>query len=202
MYSKSKSIVKLSSPKKGSGSGFFVTRKGYNYIMTNRHVCLINGGSSMEASYNGKKFLSDVLVYSKYTDLCLMTAPSNVKPLSLARSAKLKEQAFILGHPLGLPKTLEKGRLISNEIIELVISCDLPYDEKVKLPALYQMLFGVKEMCLKKFQSQRINAFTYPGNSGSPVLDVYGRVTGVVFAGSNNAPNAGYLIPLDIARSK
>lgn len=201
LFSKNKSIVKVYFPEKGSGTGFVIKRGKYKYILTNRHVCRINGGKDMLIADNkGKSYVSKVLVFSKHYDLCIMSAPQKLKALSFANNSRYLEDSYVLGHPLGLPISLEKGKMQERSVIELAISCDLLHDKKIKLPTIYQIIYGKSVICLKSFDAIRTNAVIHPGNSGSPILDIFGRVQAVAFAGSSRAQNVGYVIPLDIVK--
>jgi S1-C subfamily serine protease len=158
----------------------------------------MNKGGDLSALDNkGGDTIVKVLVYSKRYDLCLMTSRQDLPALKLAKSYELYDNAHVLGHPLGLSLTHTKGRLTSKEIIKLPISCKEFYDEKIKLNVMYKILFGIEYICLKYHNSVRIHAPIYPGNSGSPVLNVWGNINGVVFAGSNDAEFASYIVPLE-----
>ncbi len=54
-------------------------------------------------------------------------------------------------------------------------------------------------ICLRQLKSILTTLGIYPGNSGSPVVNKYGNLVGVVFAG-NNQTNYGYVIPLKQVR--
>ena len=49
-----------------------------------------------------------------------------------------------------------------------------------------------------KVRYLRSTAITYPGNSGSPVINMFGNVVGILFAGSNlNYINVNCVVPLE-----
>ena len=201
VFNKYDSIVKVSFPKKGSGTGFIVKRGKYKYVLTNRHVCLINGGKDMVVTdYKGNDYVSKVLVASKHYDLCIMSAPQKLPALGFANNSSYGDTSYVLGHPLGLPISLEKGKIQERTVIELAISCKLKHDKKVSLPPIYKIIYGIGELCIKNFDAIRTNAIIHPGNSGSPILNIFGRIQGVAFAGSTRAENVGYIIPLDIVK--
>jgi len=201
IHSHDNSVVKLVNPKGGSGSGFVIKLKGKKFILTNKHVCMMNKGGDLSALDNkGGDTIVRVLVASRNYDLCLMTSRQDLPALKLARSYDLFDNAYVIGHPLGLPITMTKGRLTSKEIIQLPVSCKEKYDRKIKVPPLYRIILGISELCIKNHNSVRIHAPIYPGNSGSPVLNIWGNVSGVVFAGSTKAEFASYIIPLEDVR--
>jgi V8-like Glu-specific endopeptidase len=50
--------------------------------------------------------------------------------------------------------------------------------------------------CFRSYQSYATTATTYPGNSGSPVVNKYGNIIGVLFAGSSKEEKDNYLVPV------
>jgi len=196
LISKSKSVVKLTSTTGSSGTGFVIRHKLKKYILTNRHVCTMHP-KFLTASIGNKVFTTRIIKYSETDDLCLMTAPQNLPYLGI-RGLNLRgmSKAYTIGHPLGLPLTFEKGLVTSEEVIRIRVSCKRSHDLSYKPRDLMSQLFGIKKVCIKVYDAVRVNSFTYPGNSGSPVLDWKGHVQGVIFAGSTRAANAGYMVPL------
>ena len=199
LHNKKLSVVKLVSPYGGSGTGFVIERNDTKFILTNRHVCLMNKGNALSAlDQKGGDTIVRVLVWSRNYDLCLMTSRQDLPALKLAKSYNLFEKAYPIGHPLGLPLTLANGRLISKEKIELMIDCKLPHDREIEITNPFaRIIYGIDKICTKMFNSVRTDAPIYPGNSGSPVLNFFGNVNGVVFAGSTRAEHASYLVPLE-----
>lgn len=198
LHSHKESVVRLVSPKGGSGTGFVIKVKNKKYILTNKHVCMMNKGGDLSAlDQRGGDRIVKVLVASKHYDLCLMTSRQDLPNLKFARSYEIFDNAAVLGHPLGLPITLEKGRLVSREVIQLRVSCNEKYDERKEVKGFLRLILGIDAICIKNFNSIRSNAAIYKGNSGSPMLNIWGNVNGVVFAGSTEADHVGYLVPLE-----
>jgi S1-C subfamily serine protease len=50
-------------------------------------------------------------------------------------------------------------------------------------------------VCVQDIVSIETNIVIFGGSSGSPVVDFFGRLVGVVFAGDNRT-NYGYLVPI------
>ena len=57
------------------------------------------------------------------------------------------------------------------------------------------MLFFTMELCFQKFDAVHTSIVGYPGNSGSPVFNAQGEVTGVIFIGDSSTNYLGY-VPL------
>ena len=94
--------------------------------------------------------------------------------LKLASSADLSEDVWLIGHPQGWSKRVRTGYIVSKG---LEVMPWLPNSNAVP----YYI----------------ISAITYPGNSGSPVVNYWGNVIGVLFAGERNFHTFGLIVPLD-----
>ena len=90
----------------------------------------------------------------------------------------------VVGHPRGAPLTVYLGDFITYQNIavqthpEGADSCSS---------------MGIFVVCIKYYNSGYITALSHPGNSGSPVLNIWGKLVGVVFAvGSSHMT---YMVP-------
>jgi V8-like Glu-specific endopeptidase len=54
--------------------------------------------------------------------------------------------------------------------------------------------------CIEIFVSSAISSPIYGGNSGSPVVNKWGNVIGVVFAGNRTQVNDAYMVPLSYVK--
>ena len=61
---------------------------------------------------------------------------------------------------------------------------------------MQQAIYGIEFACIRKYRSYSTTAVAYPGNSGSPVVNRYGNVIGVLFAGSSQQERDNYVVPL------
>lgn len=203
-------VVEVSYPGKGGGTGFHVKAKsGKVYVVTNAHVCLVSDGNDYvylkevgSKTYVKKKIIKRM----KDHDLCAIEAIENKSGLGVANKVYVGEIVALLGHPALRPLTLSMGEIIGKRNIELIFGLNLPKDYcigktlQVKnlqngLLKLTLMMYGGKTVCVANLTSTMLNAIAYKGNSGSPVVDIFGRVVGVLFAGSSQ-PTDSYLVPL------
>jgi S1-C subfamily serine protease len=143
-----------SSEVKSSGTGFIITRDGY--ILTCQHV--IDGASKIKVAAGNDLYPARVISKDKNNDLALLKITGDFTPLAFApeRSAKLGQETFTLGFPnpelQGVSPKLTKGGISS--------------------------LTGVQD----DVRLYQISVPVQPGNSGGPLLDNNGNVTGVIVA--------------------
>lgn len=165
---------------KWSGTGFFLSSKGY--IITNQHV--IDGAKSIKVtSINGNHnstYNARVEVSDKQNDLAIIkitdyfTAPTVPYSFKFSQSS-IGENCWVLGYPL--TQTMGEDIKLTNGII----SSKSGFDGNI---AQYQ-----------------ISAPVQPGNSGGPVFDDNGNLIGVVQAKHGLAENAGYAVKASYVRN-
>lgn len=153
----------------GFATGFNIqTPSGRTFILTNKHVCDRLGILHMLMVRDSKNqvFLRKIIKISKSTtDLCLVKGLPGHSGLKMGSKPHIGDKASIVGHPHGLPTTLQEGEIVGTD--------NIPFD-----PPIFSYLS---------------NIITYLGNSGSPVINFWGNVIGVVYA-INPADNKGFLI--------
>jgi serine protease Do len=152
-------------------TGFHVTYFGVTYIMTNRHVCESN-----------RKLYGDIIVFGDDVekiiaidpvhDLCIVSSSRQIGLLLAKETSMPLDKIYLVGYPRGIGKVIREGRIIKEK-------------------PLFAMWMGFKWVT-----STQISAPAYRGNSGSPVLNELGEVTGVLFAGSPAYPLEPYIVPL------
>ena len=181
---------------KGTGSGSHVTFKNKTVILTNKHVCeLADSSGFIEVERVDKiRVKRKVIKRDEKHDLCIIEGIKGVKGISIAKDAEIGETFYTLGHPRGDKLTVADGEYIGEEIIQLAspVVNGLCNGRLEKV----QVWFFEIELCVQDFESVQFSTPTYPGNSGSPIVNKYGNLVAVVFAGNPQIENMGFGVPL------
>ena len=153
--------------KSGSGSAFFINKKGY--IITNSHV--IEGCSRDISVRHGRKAGSANLIV-KDANLDLAVLSTNLIPVQFIKLSKNSgeklDRIVVAGYPLG-----EK------------ISDELKFTSGI-VSATKGWKDNINEI--------QIDAALNPGNSGGPVVNDAGNLVGVSVAGLPNRQNLNFAI--------
>lgn len=184
------------------GTGFLVRAKsGEAVVVTNAHVCEVQSYGKVAARWdNGKYTILDVLEVDPKHDLCVLSKlPGNLEPLEIAlNEAQTYQGIFVIGHPLLFPNTFVEGHV--RERVNLFLGDRMVEEkEQCEIDENYEIVKGLLNeyiICGHYFDAIGISAEIYPGNSGSPVFNQFGKVVGVVFAGEGRS-NTGFYIPLE-----
>lgn len=151
------------------------------YTLTNAHVCNIYiqygwkpheiVGKYLEVGGRVKR----ILAVDKKHDLCLLQPIANSKYLEIAsEDVDIHDEVRVIGHPRGLPQTIRKGRVINKGITLF------PWISRVlHVPYLHLAIIA------------------YPGNSGSPILNMNNELVGVLFAGQIGMHTETFVVPLE-----
>lgn len=160
------------------GSGFFIDKRGY--LITNCHVI----EKHVDPKYQGFskvyiKMADDpdtripckVIGWDSSLDLALLKAevnPPYVFNLGSSDNIEIGQKIYAIGSPVGLEKTITSG----------IVSA---FDRKI---------FSVASV-------MQIDAAINSGNSGGPLIDEYGNVQAIVFAGILDFQGLNFAIPIE-----
>jgi S1-C subfamily serine protease len=185
-------------------TGFMVRGKsGKIYTMTNNHVCHLETMGMILGTYQGDDYVLKVLKRYPGNDLCVLSAPNTAtKGLKVAKEYTLGQTVYSIGHPQLEPLSISIGELSDTIVVRIVSEmngkpedCSGPtYEYRTDIDELGKMM-GVSSVCVRSMTANTSSLIILPGNSGSPVLDIWGSVVGVVFA-ANEAGTRSYVIPL------
>lgn len=198
-------------PRSGGGTGFAIKApSGESYILTNDHVCSVSSDKQTVLVQNeaGLSMRRRILARADFTDLCLIEGVPGVEGLSIGSAPMIGQIVAAVGHPLLMPITLSRGEIITHEDImieEGPISfigedgkehqvpvqeggitpeqCSLPKHRQINTFITFFIFQIPVKLCVIVTEgAYRTNMPIQPGNSGSPIVDFWGNVVGVVFA--------------------
>lgn len=174
-------VVKLVNGYGAGGTGFYVnTPSGETYILTNKHVCAVTGDKIAIVKEDKSYIMRNIIDRSNDHDLCLVEAPEDIDGLDISsENVEIGDTIAIIGHPHLTPLAVARGTYNgeTTELLQFMAMLDLPTIATVGWT----------------------DAAAYPGNSGSPVVDFYGNVVGVLFAGQ--AAHVNMIVPLSAINS-
>lgn len=186
--------------KKGGGTGFFVnTPSGNTFILTNNHVCgLANDAGTVLID---GEYYAHVVSNSPDHDLCLISNPLNNEGVDVDVTSRDGQNIYVIGHPLLEPLSIVKGQISGTITAKILLGYNLPCDGKNETkiladPDSLAAAFGITSACVRSYEAQATTCNILPGNSGSPVVNEDGKVVGVAFAGREDGPGRGYIVPL------
>jgi S1-C subfamily serine protease len=152
------------------GSGFLVAP---NRVMSNAHV--VAGSDSVTVETNGQSYDATVVSYDPQEDISILAVPNLSAPaLTFADApARTGSDALVLGYPGGGSFAATPARI--REIIEL------------NGPDIYRTSTITREV-------YTIRGTVRQGNSGGPMIDLNGRVLGVVFGAAVDDAETGFVL--------
>lgn len=200
------------------GSGFHVqAESGETYILTNGHICLLADKNDMLEVHKGTDIVRKRKVVHRYKnhDLCLVEGLPGVSGITIADEPLSGDFVGLIGHPGLRPLSLSRGEIIGKDKITLLFGMNMPEShcigkyfsfeklanqasttEEEKAALFYMFLNASYSMCIaENIEAVMMNGISYGGNSGSPVVNFYGHLVGVLFAGGQQ-PTDSYVVPL------
>jgi serine protease Do len=161
----------------GSASGFIFDESGY--ILTNNHV--VNGADDIDVTLSdGREFKATVVGQDPNTDIAVIKIDGEHLPtVSFGDSDDLMVGDWAVGNPLELKGTVTVGVISAMGRVDLMIQGGAP---------LYQDFI-------------QTDASINFGNSGGPLVNIYGEVIGVNTAINASANGIGFAIPINLADS-
>ncbi|GAA2037720.1 MarP family serine protease [Pseudokineococcus marinus] len=155
------------------GSGFVVAP---GRVVTNAHVVAGVTAPAVQVGGQGPRLPAEVVLYDPERDLAVLSVDELAAPaLPLGEELAPGDAAAVLGFPLDGPYDAEAARV------------------RQVVTALGEDVYGQPGVTREVYS---LRADVQPGNSGGPLVDLDGRVVGVVFARSVDDPSTGYALTL------
>ncbi len=177
---------------RGVGSGFVVSLKGHDYILTNAHVVSENGAraSTISVMFKGpgsqtRSFKGTIRGIDTQSDVAVVTVDAagltmNPLPMGDSDTVQVGEPVVAIGNPLALEFTLTSG-------IVSAIHRDLSPQSGTNI-----------------FNGIQTDAAINPGNSGGPLIDANGNVIGInesIESTTGGNQGLGFAVPIDTAKN-
>jgi S1-C subfamily serine protease len=160
-----------------AGSGWVA---GRGIVVTNAHVVAGADNTQVEPNGSGSRFDATAIAFDPRNDVAVLRVPSLDRPaLQFSREVKPTEPGAVLGFPQNGPFKILPARIARTASV------------------LANDAYG------RRLVRRRVTGFradVQPGNSGGPIVDVAGRVSGTVFSKVLLGPDGGYAVPNDIVR--
>jgi S1-C subfamily serine protease len=162
-----------------SGSGWVA---GLGIVVTNAHVVAGQDDTVVQRRGGGGRLSATAIAFDSRNDVAVLRVAGLGAPaLQFSREVNVSEPGAVEGYPLSGPFAIRPARVGRTRVV------------------LSQNAYGRGPV------RRRITAFrglVQPGNSGGPIVDVAGRVSGTVFAQSiGGGPRGGYAVPNSVVRT-
>jgi S1-C subfamily serine protease len=181
---------------RAGGTGFAIkTPSGDVLTLTNAHVCGLADDKGIIYAKTDKTRSIPLKVIELYdkADLCLVSKMPGMTGLKVASSVSIGEELGLVGHPKLLPLTLTRGQLLGYGMVAVLVDTQ-PCKEDTGMYKTVMSIFG--PVCVEISRSAFTSITSFGGSSGSPTVNIFGNVVGVLYAGDNTS-NWGILVPLE-----
>jgi S1-C subfamily serine protease len=171
----SSDVVKVSSLGCGgivTGSGFPV---GNGYVVTNAHVVSGTTSHSIQKP-DGTTLRAIVVFFDPERDVAVLSVPGYAAAGLAFGSAQRGTQGAVIGYPGG------QGEKVVPAVVDGAVMAEGR--------DIYNQNLVTRQIFV-------LQASVHPGNSGGPLIDLQGRVLGMVFATSASDPNQAYALTDD-----
>lgn len=149
-------------------------------VVTNAHVVAGSNDTTIVPNGSGDRLDATAIAFDRRNDVAVLRVPSLDRPaLRFAREVVPTEPGAALGFPRNGPYSIVPARIARTAS---VLANDAYGRRRVR-----RKVVGFR-------------ADVQPGNSGGPIVDVAGRVSGTVFSKVLTGPDGGYAVPNDIVR--
>ena len=182
----------------GTGSGSHVELpNGKVVILTNKHICQMQGPLKVKSVSKPLAIERKIIKISDKHDLCVMEAIPGEEGIEIGDKPEFGDELYTLGHPRGDALNVSNGEYFDN--IEIEMGEDVQENGTCIEGEIKRVegWLGMQEYCSYYRNTIQLSSPTYPGNSGSAVVNKYGNLVGVIFAGNRNIENMGFAVPLD-----
>lgn len=157
----------------------FKNTKNGTELLTNKHVCRFGDDAKYTlTAADGSKYKATFKRYSDSVDVCILSTDAFITRLKLSTyDAHSGDEILTIGAPQGVLAQYNKGFVGGYKFIQL--------DQE-------------DNSFVIAFIAQFVSCAVYPGSSGSPVFNSYGRVVGIVFAGQRGSDHMSLLVPISL----
>jgi len=166
----------------GGGSGFIVSADGL--IATNKHVVLDEKAEYTVLTNDGNKYPATVLSRDPALDIAILKIDATALPIvkiGNSDNIEIGETVIAIGNALGEFRNTVSSGIISG-LMRSITAGGGSFSERLD-------------------QVIQTDAAINSGNSGGPLLNLYGEVIGINTAVAANAENIGFAIPINQIKS-